>query len=133
MSFWALVLPVLKRILPLPRLVRLTAPRRARSRGDRARERELVTLTNALYASGLVVRSPNCLERSLVAFRYLARSGADPLLVVGFRREENEVQGHVWVTVDGTPVADDLASLETYTRTMAFDRRGRAAATGPPS
>jgi hypothetical protein len=50
----------------------------------------------------------NCLERSLVAYRFLGRAGASPQLVIGVARDERGVRGHAWVTVDGRPIGESV-------------------------
>jgi Transglutaminase-like superfamily len=120
MSGWALVVPVLKFLLPLPRLVRLVAPRTRRRRGtDR-----VLRLSGLLYGAGPFHLSDNCLERSLVTFRYLD-ADADPNLVVGMRGENGGYVGHAWVTVEGVPVHDPPGLIESLSPFVAFTAEGR--------
>ncbi len=128
MAPWSVTLPLLKHVLPLPRLARLMAAPRDRER-DPTRERAIAKAS--WWASRFQpLRFPeNCLERSLVAYRFLGLAGADPNLVLGVSGEEGGVIGHVWVTVDGQPVQDPLESLRRYRRLIEFDRNG--APTGP--
>ena len=65
----------------------------------------------------------NCLERSLVLYRYLARASADPRLVVGMARPD-EYLGHVWLTVDGRPLLETHETLGPYTEVVRFGRGG---------
>jgi Transglutaminase-like superfamily len=120
MAGWRLVLPPMKDRLPLPRLVRLMWL------GERARpvtpEREarIAELARVVYRSQHVSRRGNCLERSLVLYRYLSAVGADPYLVVGMRSGEAAVRGHAWVTVRGDPVEEPPHSLEGLTQVVSF-------------
>jgi hypothetical protein len=120
MAGWRLVLPLLKRRLPLPRLVRLMWL------GERARpvtpEREarIADLARTVYRSDRASRRGNCLERSLVLYRYLSAAGADPHLVVGMRGGEAAVRGHAWVTVRGEPVEERPHSLEGLTQVVSL-------------
>ena len=118
---WRLVLPVLKRTLPLPRLARLMwAPASSRAR-DPGREEQIATLARGLSGRRRDgSRFDNCLERSLVAYRFLSRAGAEPELVVGVTRDE-PVRGHAWVRLDGEPVGDSVDEFEEMT---AFGRDG---------
>jgi hypothetical protein len=125
MAAWSLAVPVLKHVLPLPRLARLAwSPPRASRR--RARDDEIAQL--AWWTSRLQPRRfpENCLERSLVTYRFLARAGAGPRLVAGLGRNGPEIVGHVWVTVDDAPVHDDADSLSAYRTLVEFGDRGRA-------
>jgi hypothetical protein len=65
----------------------------------------------------------NCLERSLILYRYLARANADPRLVVGMGKPD-EFLGHVWVTVDGRPLLDTPETLRAYTEVVRFGGGG---------
>ena len=116
-------LPLLKRTLPLPRLVRLMwLPARA---SERHLERERRT---ARVIRGLCRTSGgNCLERSLILYRYLARANADPHLVVGIGKPGGFL-GHVWVTVDGQPLLDSPETLREYTEVVRFGAGGVQAA-----
>jgi hypothetical protein len=116
---WMSILPLLKRLLSLPRLVRLMSrPARA---SERDLERELHT---ARLVRGLCRTSGgNCLERSLILYRYLARLNADPQLVVGMGKPD-EFLGHVWVTVDGRPLLDSAETLRGYTEVVRFGAGG---------
>jgi hypothetical protein len=120
-----LVLPWLKFAVPLPRLVALMwrpEPRRTRSA---AREDQLTAMVWALYgAQG--PRWSNCLERSLLAYRYLAAAGADPRLVIAVRKEDERVLGHAWVTVDDRPVRESPGTLSDYVPMTQFGPQGAA-------
>jgi hypothetical protein len=127
MAAWALVLPLLKRVVPLPRLVQLMAtPPKWAARGEKrdvARERRIVALSRLVYAP-LVRADIGCLQRSLLAYRYLGASGARPSLVVGMRREAGEVHGHAWVTVDGEPAGEPAAWVGQFSPVLVFGSEG---------
>jgi Transglutaminase-like superfamily len=124
MAAWSLAVPILKHALPLPALVRLAW---SRPRGVRrpARDREIAQLT--WWTSRVQPRRfpDNCLERSLVAYRFLARAGARPRLVTGVGRTGAEIVGHVWVTVDDEPVHDGVDSLRAYKPLVEFGDHGQ--------
>ena len=121
---WRLVLPLLKGRLSLTRLVGLMW------RGERARpvtaarEVRVAEIARIVYRSEHVSRRGNCLERSLVLYRYLSAAGADPHLVVGMRGGEAPVRGHAWVTVRGEPVEEPPQSLEGLARVVSFHGDG---------
>jgi hypothetical protein len=120
---WSLLLPVLKRTVPLRTLARWTWTSGA---GPRRPEREerIVRLSAALARLRPHLR-PNCLERSLLAYRFLSQAGAQPRLVVGVRREPTvDVAGHAWVEVDGRAVHDRGTDLQDLVRIVEFGHRG---------
>ncbi len=125
MAGWALALPVLKYLLPLQRLVRVAAGSGGGPRDPR-REEKVAGLARVLYRSRAAVVRDNCLERSLVAYRYLAQANASPELVVAMGKHEGDLLGHVWVTVDGEPLYDDPEKLAGFVPMVVFDSSGQA-------
>ncbi len=123
MCAWAFVLPVLKYVVPLQRLVRLAAAAGEGPR-HRAREEKVESFARIVYHSSASVLRDNCLERSLVAYRYLGRANADPELVIGMGKDDRRFLGHVWVTVDGTPLYDTPEQLAEFQPVVVFDASG---------
>ncbi len=125
MVAWAAVLPLLKAVVPVQSLARLMhRPARPAPR-DPVREERIVTF--ARWAARLIRwdSGGNCLERGLLAYRYLGEAGATPVLVVGLDRADGELIGHAWVLVDGQPAGESRAALERYTPVFAFTPEGR--------
>jgi len=121
---WMCVLPVLKRTLPLRRLVRLmwVSPRDSERDPERDPERERRTIRVVARLSR--ASGGNCLERSLILYRWLSRAGADPRLVVGMARPDQYL-GHVWVTVDGRTLLETSETLRGYEEVTTFGSEGR--------
>jgi hypothetical protein len=118
MLAWRAILPALKYLLPLRRLVRLMDASPARRERRAEREQRVVALADRVFDAR---RSDEaCLERSLVTYRYLAAAGADPRLVIAIRSGLDAARGHAWVTVDGAPVHDSPAKLEEFATVITF-------------
>jgi hypothetical protein len=122
---WWIALPLLKRATPLPRLVRFAHLDPRRTARDLEREAKVAALAKWLFKVRPRPARDNCLERSLVAYRFLGRLGAEPELVVGLGDKEEATVGHVWVTVDGHPVHDEPDALDAYQAVVAFGSDGR--------
>jgi Transglutaminase-like superfamily len=120
MAAWAPSLPVLKRTVSLPRLVRLMASGSRQRTRDTEREQRIARMARLLYRGRAGTFQNNCLERSLLTYRYLGRAGADPELVIGARKDDDTLQGHVWVTVDGRAVHELPDELEPFVQVMCF-------------
>jgi hypothetical protein len=125
MLFWAALLPVLKRIMPLPRLVALMTPGHRRAPDER-RSAVVVTLARWAYKTGAL--RDNCLERSLITYRYLPSGDDDSRLVLGVRKGDDGPPGHAWLTLRGEAVHDTEATLENLVPIVAFDLDGRRCA-----
>jgi len=136
MFLWAAVLPLLKRIMPLPRLVGLMAPSH-RSAPDQRRSAVVVTLARWAYKTGAL--RDNCLERSLITYRYLPAGNEDSRLVLGVRKGDDGPPGHAWLTLRGEAAHDTEATLENLVPIIAFDLEGRrcplpdSVTPGPPA
>jgi len=116
---WAAALPVLKRRMSLPRLVETARPVSRTS----ARPETVVALARWVY------RIPgfrdNCLEKSLLTYRYLPAGPNAYRLVLGVRRSKAEgPPGHAWLTIDGEPVHDSPATLADLVPIVVFDGEG---------
>ncbi len=74
-----------------------------------------------------------CLARGLVLYRELSRMGANPQLVIGFKRELEMPVGHAWVVVDGRPIDEPPELIEALAPTCAYGQRGVLARTLPES
>jgi len=61
----------------------------------------------------------NCLERSLVLYRFLSRLNAEPELVAGMGKA-GEVICHAWVELDGQPLLESPESLKPYAEVVRF-------------
>jgi Transglutaminase-like superfamily len=123
MVAWSAVLPALKHLLPMHVLTRLMWPRRrAAKRSDRAST--VTFLARRIYRARPFLRRDNCLERSLLTYRFLAREGVQPRLVLGAQKSDGEIRGHAWVTIDGRPIMDGHEALEQFTQLVEFGAGG---------
>ena len=121
MTGWALLLPALKRAIALPTLARLMW-RDGRGSPGSAEVDRIVRLAGLAARFRPLPRGDNCLERSLIAYRYLSAANLEPHLVVAVRQEEKRVHGHVWVALCGEPVpAEDVS---TFTPVLELGRSG---------
>ncbi len=116
MSSWVLVLPVAKRVFPIERLARFMW---RDGRGLRVPERESYVIRLGCRLTRF--SGSNCLERSLILYRYLGSGGADPTLVLGVVTGKGQHRfGHAWLVVDGAPLIDAQTELELYEPFVAF-------------
>lgn len=91
---WRVALAALKRTVPIETLVRMMATPGGRSTHD---TRRIVEMVDWLYAPRRNRDLDNCLDRSLVLYRFLSRNEPGTRLVLGMRRGSSELEGHAWV------------------------------------
>jgi hypothetical protein len=113
---WMVVLPLAKQVLPFERLARIMWRDRA-GRSFRVQQALVIRLAYRLTRFS----GSNCLERSLILYRYLGLCGADPTLVLGLGKDELQRRdGHAWLVVDGVPLIETQAELDSYEPIVAF-------------
>lgn len=120
MFAWRLVLPALKRIVPIDRL----APAMTRGRGPRPEEDSVVRLASWIYGSRPLTGGDNCLERSLLVYRYLSQANPETRLILGFRNGDRALEGHAWVAVGERSMGADTDELGAYAPVMSFGPGG---------
>src|SRR5438105_13494460 len=70
----ALIVPLLKYVLPLPTLVRLVRVSKRAIRRQRRREQWILGSIDAIYRRIPFLSRDNCLERSLVTYHFLSQA-----------------------------------------------------------
>lgn len=125
MLAWRVLIPVLKRVMPIARLVSVLrgTPRGTGSTRFPAPER-IVELARLACRVRLLAPRDNCLDRSLIAYRYLIAAGECPALAIGVRRAEAKVLGHAWITIGGRPLGEPHGSLDLFSEVSSFGPSG---------
>ena len=98
---WRLLVSTLKHVVPLRRLVAIAGggtPAGARA-GRLPAQARIVELARLACRPRLLGSNENCLDRSLIAYRYLRAAGASPALVIGVGQDQGAVRGHAWLTI----------------------------------
>ena len=108
----ACVLPILARILSLPRLLTFldTQPIREDDR-DPAR---ILSLVERVLARNIGPLQPGCYRRSLLGFRELRRSGFPARVFFGIRENGDALDGHAWIEVEGLPLGETADPREAF-------------------
>lgn len=127
MCAWAVLVRAAKYGLPLPALVRLVMPRPRPGIRDRRQEAKIAVLSRW---AGRMARpgDGHCLERGLVACRFLVLGHAEPRLAIGFRAGEAALTGHAWVLLDGEIFGEPATAVAEFTRTAIFQADGELVA-----
>ena len=116
------IVGLLKHLVPLQSLARWAWRSPA---GPRDSEAERCLVSSVLRLSHLIGSSErDCVQRSVLLYRLLSRAGADPVLILGFQRENGQLLGHAWVIVDNQPVIESQAELVRFTPAFQFGWRG---------
>jgi hypothetical protein len=114
MLAWSYGLHALKHVVSFKTLLRIARPREAASI-DKVQIARVESLLGHMSTSG------DCLERSLVAYRFMLRAGAHPTLFLGFEHAPPRRSGHAWVTVEGEPLLETSEALERFAPVAVFE------------
>ncbi len=126
MAGWAVVLPALKHVVPVGVLARIMWKGEGDAkRRDPVREAQVVRLAGWLSRGTNLTKRGACLQRSLLAYRYLSELGADPRLVLAVGKTDGALRGHAWVIVDGHAVGERAEMPESFVPITSFGARGR--------
>ena len=124
MMLWAIVLPLLKILIPVKSLARFMwmSPRTPVKNVEQ--EQKIAIIVRWIYL--LVLSSKkNCVERSLLLYRFLSRTNSDPTLVTGLRQlEDGTWKGHAWILVNGVPFGETESNVEDFKTLVIFGRHG---------
>lgn len=121
MAGWVLVLSVLIRLLPLPRVLRFVAAAPGTPLAAKAAlpPERLAQLIDLLLGLDLFIFTPTCWKRAPVLHRYLALNGVATRIVFGVRKAHGAtLAGHAWLEQNGQPIFETCPP--DYTVTYSF-------------
>jgi hypothetical protein len=99
----AALVPVMVRVLPLPRVLCMLEPKR-KLRESSYNAHELARIAGAVIRRGPRFGVGECLVRSLILYNLLQRFAYAPVLLIGGRLFEGRFDCHCWIEVDGKSV-----------------------------
>jgi len=103
------VLPLLVRLVPLPRLLRLLTPRADRRPYAGAEVEEIAAAVDRQLADPVHMRRRACLRKGLTLFHFLRLAGHPAVIqfaVYPPGQQDAKMRGHCWVTVGGRDFGD---------------------------
>ena len=109
----ATAVPLMVKLLPLPRVMSMLQS------GSRLRDRcfsadELARIARTAARLGPRFGVGECLVRSLVLYNLLCRSAYEPVLLIGGRLCEGQLDCHCWIEVDGKSLCESNEPRETF-------------------
>ena len=110
---WLLALPMALRIHGVPILLKRLAADAKQKRRTILELESVAGIVTRICNLGLFRSSifpKRCLRQSLALYRALANMGYPVGIHFGVRKDENNLTGHSWVTMEGKPVADTTSS-----------------------
>ncbi|HEV7903409.1 MAG TPA: lasso peptide biosynthesis B2 protein [Pyrinomonadaceae bacterium] len=121
MAGWVLLLSVLIKFFPLPKVLSLVAipARGQKPKHPKFTQQRLAQLVDALLGLNFLCFTPTCWKRAPILHRYLALNGIETRIIFGLRKDkETPLAGHAWLEADGRPLLEATPPL--YTPTYSF-------------
>jgi hypothetical protein len=109
----AALVPIMIKLLPLPYVVSVLQ-RRSKSRTYFFKPDELARIAAAVVRLGPRFGVGECLVRSLVLYNILRNSAYEPVLVIGGKICNGQLDGHCWIEVDGKSVCEVNDPRKTF-------------------
>jgi hypothetical protein len=116
-----MLLTLLVKILPLPRVMSIMTPRPARftQQPQALTGLKLARLLDTLLATDFWIFTPTCWKRAPVLYRYLLLQGIESRVVFGVRKDgQGSLDGHSWLEADGRPLLE--AKAPDYAVTFSY-------------
>lgn len=104
-------------MLPLSVLAKWATKRAPLARDD---ERGRRSIDGVMWLRRHFGAGRDCLHASLLLCRELTAAGLEPVLHVGFLKNDDRLRGHSWVEVAGHPVGEDPTGLDEFSVIATF-------------
>ncbi len=123
------LLPLLIRLLSLPRLMKFLTPGDVKALKDLNQERtkeKIVRYTDYILSRNLLIYKTICWKRALVLYHYLRKTGINVQICFGVRLPSMEskdklLDGHAWLKYNGEIFLErDMEMAKTYKVTYIY-------------
>jgi hypothetical protein len=129
--FWATLLPVIVKLLPLPEAMKMFTPARSyrHTAYKNDAQEKIVRYTEYILNLNIFVWRTTCLKRSLLLYRFLSKIGLDIQVCFGVRFSKNKMSedkgtnldGHAWLLLDGEVFLEkDIEIVKEFKVTYCF-------------
>ncbi len=130
--FWATLLPVLIKFLPLSRTMQMITPsetHRFTAKNKKSTKDKIVKYTEYILNLNLWIWKTTCLKRSLLLYRFLNKIGINVQVCFGVKFNKNiiskdrnkNLDGHAWLLLNGGIFLErDIEMVRGYKMTYCF-------------
>lgn len=70
------------------------------------------------FLVGMLRYSRPCFIRSCILFEQAKRAGLNVEILIGVNRQDGQLKGHSWITIDGQPYRETAETVNEYTIMM---------------
>jgi hypothetical protein len=125
----ATVLPLLIKLLSIPKLMKLLTPRDAivfKHQDSHTAKEKIVRYTDYILSRRFWIYKMICWKRALVLYRFLRKAGFNVTICFGVRLPNTEskdkpLEGHAWLVYNGEIFLErDIETAKTYKVTYSY-------------
>ena len=99
------LLPAMIKLMPVPQVLKALEPRK-RDRSSSLTVGELAHLVTAVWRRGPRFGVGACFIRSLMLYNVLSRFAYRPVLLIGGKLNEGDLECHCWIELDGEALCE---------------------------
>ena len=134
-----IILPILLRVLSIPKLMTVLTPRKLKTNKNLDLEKiqgKIVKFVDYILTRRLWTHKNFCLKRSIVLYHFLRKLGINVDLCLGVRYHKEEagsdpqkkIEGHAWLFYKGGIFLEkDSQETQSYTTTYCFPDKMKSA------
>src|SRR4030067_1451152 len=95
-----IALPVMTKVFSLPKLMEILTPKRKKKTFLQEEIDLIIHFTDLILNQRVFIFHPTCLKKSLVLYHFLNRYGLGVAINFGVKRDNDNLKGHGWRTLD---------------------------------
>jgi len=111
------------KFLPLPKLMQVLTPKKRKESISQEEINRITHFTNLILNRRFFIFHPTCLKRSLVLYHFLNKYGLNVVMNFGVKKNNDRLDGHGWLTLDGKPFLENYDPHDTFTVTYSYPQK----------
>ena len=112
--FFACTVSLLLKFIKIQTLLSWLTPRKNSSKKGVVSPERIAQYVDSILALQILGLRPNCLNRSLILYRFLHKIGVMVKINFGIRKTDNDIEGHGWLTLNGETYLENNDSSEIF-------------------
>ena len=114
---------VMLKLLSLPKLMGILTPKRKKKGTSQEDINRIIEIINNVLNQRFFIFHPTCLKRSLVLYHFLNRYGMKVIMNFGVKKNNDKLDGHGWLTLDGKPFLEDYDPHDTFAVIYSYPQK----------
>lgn len=110
----ALLISILLKTINIRTILKKLTPRKQSIWKGKISPKRLSEYVDSILALKLFGLKPNCLNRSLILYYFLHKIGLAVRINFGVRKNDKDIEGHGWLTLNGEPYLEKTDTLNTF-------------------